>query len=229
VHFTSGSETLYGFWLRQPGGAPRLTVLFSHGRGKNLAGDVEWGHAEFLWRSGFDVLIYDYRGFGRSTGDSKDETTLAEDVRAALAFALTQPEVTLARVISYGHSLGSSPAIAIAAATPGLRALVIEAGFANGQAMAESANPLGIPVGWILKEPMLNTTHIATVRSPVLILHGEDDRKIPVAQGRDLWAAAKDPKQLVVVTGAGHESVQTVMGLQALGGLLRSFTNASAP
>jgi len=229
VQFTSGGDRLYGYLLRQAGTSPRLTIVFSHGKGENLAGSTEWEHAEFLWRCGFDVLTYDYRGFGRSSGTSRDETTLAEDARAALAFALTQPGVVVGRVVSYGHSLGSAPAITLAATTPGMRALVVESGFSNGQAMAESADPLGIPVGWLLREPMLNTQHIAAVNAPVLILHGDADVKIPWEQGRDLYNAARDPRQLRIVPGAGHETVQKVMGVTTLGALLRTFTNAGAP
>ncbi|MGA9838487.1 MAG: alpha/beta hydrolase [Gemmatimonadaceae bacterium] len=229
VSFPSGSETLYGYWLRQGGSAPRLTVVFSHGKGGNLSEDVKWAHAEHLWQAGFDVLTYDYRGFGRSTGTSKDETTLAADASAALAFALAQPGVTIGRVVSYGHSLGSDPAIALAAANAGIRALVVESGFSNGQAMAQSADPLGFPVSWLMREPMLNTTRIATVQMPVLILHGSDDLQIPPSQGRALYDAAHEPKAITIVPGAGHETVEQVMGLPAFRALIRQFTNATAP
>ncbi len=229
VTFRSGNETLYGYWIRQPGPAPRLTAIYSHGKGGNLARETEWTHAEFLWQSGFDVLTYDYRGFGRSSGDSEDETTLATDATAALAYALTQPGVTLNRAISYAHSLGSAPGIALAAATPGLRALIVEAGFANGQAMAESADPLGFPVGWLLRQPLLNTEHMAKVTAPVLILHGEDDLQIPVSQARDLYAAARGSKQLRIVPRAGHDDIQKVLGVSAFSALVRTFTNAGSP
>ncbi len=229
VTFPSGNETLHGFWIRQPGDAPRLTVVFSHGKGENLSDETEWSHADYLWQSGFDVLMYDYRGFGRSTGTTEDETTLIADASAALAFALAQPGVTLGQVVSYGHSLGSDPAIAIAAADPGIRDLVVESGFSTGQAMAQSADPLGIPVTWLMREPMLNTARIATVRAPVLILHGSDDVQIPTAQGRALFAAAHQPKQLVIVPGAGHTTVPATLGLEAFRALLRQFTNADAP
>ena len=229
VSFASGSETLYGFWLRQAGSAPRLTVVFSHGKGANLAEDVKWAHAEHLWEAGFDVLTYDYRGFGKSTGTSRDETTLLADAEAALAYALAQPGVSVGRVVSFGHSLGSAPAIALAAATPGLRALVVESGFSNGQAMAQSADPLGFPVTWLMRQPMVNTERIATVRTPVLILHGTDDLQIPVAQGRALFEAAPQPKELVIVPGAGHETVEAVYGLAAFRALMRAFTNAAGP
>lgn len=229
VTFTSGGAKLYGYLLRQPGSVPRLTMVFSHGKGGNLARDTEWQHAEMIWQSGFDVLTYDYRGFGRSTGTSEDETTLAADARAALAFVLTQPGVTLGRVVSYGLSLGSAPAIALAAANASMRALIVESGFSNGQAMAESADPLGFPVQWLLKQPMLNTTTIATVAAPVLIMHGEDDVQIPVSQGMDLYAAARGTKQLRLVPGAHHDDVQKVLGLSTYGALVRTFTNASTP
>ena len=229
VTFTSGGEKLYGYMLRQPGSAPRLTVIFSHGKGGNLARDKEWQHAEMIWQSGFDVLTYDYRGFGRSTGTSEDETTLAADAQAALAFVLAHPGVSLGRVVSYGQSLGSAPAIALAAATAGMRALIVESGFSNGQAMLESADPLGFPVLWLLKEPMLNATKIATVTAPVLIVHGEDDVQIPVSQGQDLFAAVRSTKQLRLVPRAGHDDVQKVLGLTTYSALLRTFTNATTP
>ena len=227
VTFTSAGATLYGYWLRQGGSAPRVTMIFSHGKGGNLAQDNEWSHAEFLWRAGFDVLTYDYRGFGRSTGSSKDETTLIADAVAALTFALTQPGVTLGTVVSYGHSLGSAPAIALAARTPGLRGLIVESGFSNGQAMANSANPLGMPVGWLLREPMENEKRMATLSMPVLIMHGDADILIPVSQGRALYDAARDPKDLRIVPGAGHENVQELMGIGALRAQLQSFTKAA--
>lgn len=229
VTFTSAGHTLYGYWLRQPGPAARVTIVFSHGKGGNLAQDAEWQHAEYLWQSGFDVLTYDYRGFGRSGGTSEDELTLAADAQAALDFALAQPGVTRARVVSYGHSLGSAPAIALAAANPGIRALVVESGFSNGQAMATSADPLGFPVTWLLRQPMENTRRIALVAAPVLVMHGADDIQIPVAQAQALYDAARGTKELRVVPGAGHEDVQKVIGLAALRAQLRSFTSANTP
>jgi fermentation-respiration switch protein FrsA (DUF1100 family) len=229
VTFTSGGETLHGYWLRQPGAAVRLAAVFSHGKGGNLSQEVEWRHAEGLWQAGLDVLTYDYRGFGRSSGSSEDETTLAADAQAALGYVRTQRGVALARVVSYGHSLGSAPAIALAAANPGIRTLIIESGFSTGQAMAETANPLGIPVGWLLREPMLNVARIRTVTAPVLIMHGALDRLIPVEQGRALYTAAPDPKQMEIVPAAGHENLPQVLGLSAYIALVRGFTAADAP
>lgn len=228
VTFASGSNELHAFWLRQPGPAQRVTIVFSHGKGGNLSEENEWMHAEEMWKAGFNVLTYDYRGFGRSAGTSEDETTLFADAHAALAFALTQPGVTLATTVSYGHSLGSAPAIELAATTAGLRALVVESGFESGQAMARSANPLGFPVRWLLNEPLENDLRIPLVRSPVLVIHGDADIQIPVEQGRALYAKANNPKTLVVVPGAGHEDVPTRMGSAGYASLLRSATNAGA-
>jgi fermentation-respiration switch protein FrsA (DUF1100 family) len=226
VQFTSGGNAIFGLWMSQPGSSPRITVVFSHGKGGNLEQAEEWEHAEMLWRSGFNVLTYDYRGFGKSAGRSEDETTLIADAKAALAFVLTQSGVSLSRTVSYGHSLGSAPAIGLAAATPGMRALIIESGFSNGQAMAQSANPIGFPVRWLLREPMMNTEKIKAIRSSVLILHGDDDIQIPVGQGRDLYAAANNPKRIEVVAGAGHTNVPEKMGFAAYAALLNAVTGA---
>ena len=95
--------------------------------------------------------------------------------------------------------------------------------------MVESADPLGLPVQWLMRQPMQNTIRIATVVAPVLIMHGENDVQIPVWQGRDLHAAAHDPKQLRIVAGAAHEDVQQVMGLTAFSALVRTHVNAAVP
>jgi len=225
VTFSSGGDRLYGYWLRQPGNAPRLTLIYSHGKGTNLSSETPWEHAEALWSAGFDVLTYDYRGFGMSGGTSDDETTLAADAQAALAFALTQPGVTLSRVVSFGHSIGSAPAIALAAGNPGLRALIVESGFSNGQAMAESAVPLGIPVTWLMRQPMVNTEKMARTQMPVLVIHGERDLLIPYEQGVALYNAAPGSKQLRLVPGAGHTDVPATMGTTAYAALLRNFVS----
>ncbi|MFN8582343.1 MAG: alpha/beta hydrolase [Gemmatimonadaceae bacterium] len=229
VHFPSGGETLYGYWLRQPGGAPRVTIVFSHGKDGDLSRDAKWAHAEALWQCGVDVLTYDYRGFGRSTGTSKDASTLATDASAALTYALTQPGVTEQRVVSYAHSLGSVPGISMAVSAPNLRALVVESGFSNGQAMANTANPLGMPVTWLLKDPMQNTRKIASVAMPVLIIHGTSDAQIPVEQGRALYAAAPQPKQLLIVNGATHADIPSVLGIPQFCSTVRAFIHADSP
>jgi fermentation-respiration switch protein FrsA (DUF1100 family) len=225
VQFVSGGYTLYGYYLKQPNAPVRATVIFSHGKGGNLAQDEEWSHAEKLWQIGNNVLTYDYRGFGKSEGDSEDETTLIADAKAALAFALTQPGVTLPRTVSYGHSLGSAPAIALAAAMPGMRSLIVESGFSSGQAMAQTANPLNFPVRWLLKEPMINVDKIKLVTSPVLILHGDADIQIPVDQGRELFAAATSTtKKLEIIAGAGHNDIPDKLGIVGWGTKVLSFT-----
>src|SRR5262249_3035108 len=138
-----------------------------------------------------------------------------------------QPGVTPMRVVSYGHSLGSAPAIHLAA-TVVLRALVVESGFESGQAMANTADPLEFPVRWLLRRPLDNLAAMRKVSAPVLVLHGTADRQIPVEQGRALYAAAAGQKQLSIIEGAGHDNVPSTMGT-AYGTLLRTFLNAAAP
>jgi hypothetical protein len=83
-------------------------------------------------------------------------------------------------------------------------------------------------VAWLLREPMLNTQRIATVKSAVLIIHGGDDKLIPTEQGMALYDAAKDPKQLRLVAGATHTNVPAVMGA-SYGTLLRTFVANAMP
>lgn len=226
VTFASGGETLHGYWVHQPGAGAHFTILFAHGKGDDLANATRWTHVEEFWKAGFNVLIFDYRGFGRSTGTSDDETTLFADTHAALAFTVMQPGVTLATTVIYGHSLGSAPAIELASTTPGARALVVEAGFESGQAMALTADPLDFPVTWLLAKPLDNSKRMPLVHMPVLIIHGDADIKIPVEQGRALYALANNPRQLVIVPGGDHEHIPSIMGFTQFEALLRTFTGA---
>lgn len=176
------------------------TVVFCHGNAANLSlhlADVRW-----LPRAGFDVLLFDYRGYGRSEG-APSRAGLVSDVLAAIDTALARdPERTLV----FGHSLGGALAILAVAERPRVKALVVESGFPRWRDAARAQAPaLAWLVPWLVSPGLDPIDAIARIAPrPVLVVHGDDDAIVPPALGRELFDAAAEPKRLHLARGSGH-------------------------
>jgi alpha-beta hydrolase superfamily lysophospholipase len=227
VSFPSGNATLYGVWARQPGTAPRLTVLYSHGNSDHLA--YYWDRVELLWRAGFDVFIYDYRGYGMSTGTSDSEASILADARAALGVALARPGVTPASLVLYGYSLGGVPTIALAADAVRARAVITESAFASGETLVQSGTLLAVPRSYLLDGAFDNATRAGRVTTPWLIVHGVEDDYLDLENARTLRARAGGPTRLVTVAGAGHKDLPWRMGLSSYQTLVRGWAETPVP
>ena len=202
---TSDGERLHGWWV--PRRAPALGhVLLCHGNAGNVADRVL--HAGALTAAGFDVLAFDYRGYGRSTGRPSEQGTY-RDTRAALACLLRQPEVDPSRVFYLGESLGGAVALELAIAHPPA-GLVLLSAFTTIRDMARRHYPL-IPAA-LVPDAYPSLRLISTLRAPVLVLHGEDDAIVPVEHGLALFDAAPEPKRLRIVPGVGHNDLFTSAG-----------------
>lgn len=202
---TVDGERLHGWWVQRR--APALGhVLLCHGNAGNVADRVL--HAALLAAAGFDVLLFDYRGYGRSTGRPAEQGTY-RDARAALACLLRQPEVDPARVFYAGESLGAAVALELATAHPPA-GLVLLSAFTSIREMARRHYPL-IPAA-LVPDAYPSLRLISTLRVPVLVMHGEDDAIVPVEHGTALFDAAPDPKRLRIVSGVGHNDLFTSAG-----------------
>lgn len=198
----TNEQRIHGWFLNSFSQPATATLLYCHGNGGNLT-NVGW-IGEALTRSGFDVLLIDYRGYGRSEGNTTDEWALNTDGEAAYNYLLTQRGVKPEKLILYGLSLGSTVAIDVASRKP-CGALVVESGLSSASEMGEHSLPI-LPrwLHWLAKNRFESARKIAGVRCPVLITHGTNDATIPVAQGRKLFAAANEPKRLKIIEGGSH-------------------------
>jgi fermentation-respiration switch protein FrsA (DUF1100 family) len=202
---TADGERLHGWWIDRRAPA-RGHVLLCHGNAGNVGDRV--GHAEILTAVGFDVLLFDYRGYGSSSGRPSEEGTY-RDARAALAWLLSRPGVDPARVLYLGESLGGAIALDLALAHPPA-GLVLLSAFTSVRDMAR-LHYRAIPAAAV-PDAYPSLRRIAGLRAPLLVLHGEDDMIVPVEHGRALFDAAPDPKRLRVVRGVGHNDIVSAAG-----------------
>ncbi len=204
--------------FRQP--ASRGLVFYLHGNSGNL---VEWtSNVAFYRRLGFDLFIFDYRGFGKSSGHIDGEAQLHADVRAA--WEHIAPAYAGRPVVILGRSLGSGLAVRLARdVRPDL--LVLVSPYASLRQLAHERYPL-LPAA-LLKYPLASDRLIGAVASPVLIFHGGRDALIPAAHARALVAASDGRAELVEVDGAGHDDIHRFAAYAD--GLGRRVAALSAP
>jgi uncharacterized protein len=202
---TADGERLHAWWV--PTAADRLGhLLLCHGNAGNVGDRVL--HAALLSAAGFDVLLFDYRGYGRSTGRPGEEGTYT-DARAALAALLARPEVDAEHVIYLGESLGGAVAVDLALGhQPAGR--VLRSAFAGIRAIARVHYPF-LPAG-LIPDAYPTLRRIPGLTAPLLVLHGDRDEIVPLAHGRQLFEAAPEPKQMRVFPGVGHNDIVPVAG-----------------
>ena len=198
----SSGERVHG-WLVRSWSRPVLaTVLYCHGNGGDLT-DVAWV-AEDLSKHNLDVLIFDYRGYGRSEGKLTDEWGLYADADAAYDFLIRERGVKTEKLVLYGQSLGTAAAIDLVSRRPAA-ALVVESGLSSASDMGAIALPwLPRWLHRLSRNRFESVRKIADIKCPVLVTHGAEDEVIPSDQGRKLYETARDPKELIIIPGGDH-------------------------
>lgn len=207
---TSDNVRLYGWLFHSTTRPAAATVVYAHGNGGNVS-YCDWVGAQLAAR-GFDVLLFDYRGYGRSEGDPEGERGLYADADAAYDFLTRERGVPSGRVVLYGQSLGTA-AVADVASRRECGGLVLESGLSSAGDMAGAIMPwLPRFVRGLTKNKLDTVSKLPRVGCPVLVVHGDRDQLIPVEQGRKLFDAAPEPKRLKIIKGAGHNDLSIVGG-----------------
>jgi len=154
------------------------------------------------------VLLFDYRGYGRSSGRPSEQGTY-RDARAALACLRRQPGVDPSAVLYVGESLGGAVALELALAHPPA-GLVLLSTFTSIREMSRVHYPF-IPQR-LVPDAYPSLRRIEDLRAPLLVLHGEADDVVPVSQARSLFEAAQGPKRMRLFPGAGHSDIVPAAG-----------------
>jgi uncharacterized protein len=175
------------------------TVVVFNGNAGNRAFRAPLAMA--LRTRGFNVLLFDYRGYADNPGTTT-ETGLITDAHAARAYLLGRGDVDARRIVYFGESLGAAVAIALAVSHPP-SALILRSPFTSMTDMGRLHYPW-LPVRWLLRDRFPSIDRITHVTCPVLVIAGDRDAIIPIEQSRRLFEAVPTPKTFVTVPGADH-------------------------
>ena len=216
---------VHAYWLpaaAERAAEPRRAILFLHGNAGNASHRLP--NAAALAALGADVLVLDYRGYGRSEG-SASEAGVMRDARAGLEHLLEERSLAVDRIVVFGRSLGGAVAVDLARDRP-LAGVILESTFTS---VADVAEGLGGPLlAALLAGRFESGAKVAELRAPLLFFHGDRDRVIPHALGRRLFELAPEPKAFETLAGAGHNDTLRVGGRAYLT-RIRSFLDEVAP
>ncbi|MCL2700533.1 MAG: alpha/beta hydrolase [Phycisphaerae bacterium] len=196
---TADGTKIAAMHLQNP--AARYTILYSHGNGEDM-GQMEPYYRMFD-SAGYNVLAYDYHGYGTSEGSPSEEATYA-DIDAAYDYLVTQAGVEPSRILVLGRSLGSGPATDLAMRKP-VGGLILESSFTSAFRVATR---------WPIfpRDRYRNLEKLPNVHCPVLFIHGRQDNLLPFWHAEKNFHAANEPKQFYWVESAGHNNLMLVAG-----------------
>jgi hypothetical protein len=204
---TGEEARLHGLWLpadRNPDDAPVL--LYLHGARWNVTGSAP--RIRRMQQLGFSVLAIDYRGFGKSTAGLPSEEMAYEDARAAWRW-LAQHHGRRPRYV-FGHSLGGAIAIDLGSRVEDEHGVIVEGTFTSIPDVASSMKWGWLPLGPLITQRFESVRKVAKLHSPLLVVHGAEDRLIRSELGQRLYEAATGRKRFILVEGGSHYSTMAV-------------------
>ncbi len=208
VPVASKLERIHGWWIKANHKSDRV-LLYLHGNGINIGANV--AHANRLQKLGFSILLIDYRGYGRSEGAFPNEARVYQDAATAWNYLVEHKGIDPKNIFIYGHSLGGAIAIDLAVQHPDAAGLIVESSFTSIQGVIAARKLFRIfPVSFILTQRFDSLNKVAKLKMPVLFIHGTADETVPAFMSQNLYDAASEPKQLILVPGAGHNNVADV-------------------
>ncbi|MBK8916093.1 MAG: alpha/beta hydrolase [Phycisphaerales bacterium] len=210
VRFPSRDGTLLSGWFLPAVGKPRGTIVHFHGNAENISthiGFVAWAPA-----AGYHLLVFDYRGYGKSEGRTTRQGTI-EDGHAAIDYILTRSETDPRRLIVIGQSLGAAVAAVVVADRPEVRGLILESPFSRYRDIATHhlrqvfqfelpSRALAASLVSAGHEPIDAIRRIAP--RPLLVIVSGEDAICPPHLGQALFDAASEPKELWSLPNGGH-------------------------
>lgn len=197
VHlFTEDGLRLHGWYI--PAEESRGSVLFFHGNAGNISGRLE--SIAIFNELRLDVMIFDYRGYGKSEGKATEEGTY-KDAIAAWRYLTEVQDKNPRDIILFGRSLGGGIASWLASEVDA-GGVVLESTFTSVADLAAEIYPF-IPVRWLLRIRYPAIDYLEDIRMPVMIVHSRDDEVIPWHHGKKLYEAATEPKHFLELRG-GH-------------------------
>ena len=196
VTFASADgESLLAWYVAPREGKP--LVLYFQGNAEGLPARV--GRFTWLTADGTGLLALCYRGYGGSTGTPTEDGLIAD---AVAAYGFARAHYPAGRIVLFGESLGTAVTVALAAGHE-VAGVILDAPFTSAAEVGAAAYPFA-PVRWLMKDKFRSDERIGRVAAPLLVLHGEEDRIVPIRFGEKLFALAREPKRFVRFPQGGH-------------------------
>lgn len=233
VQIVSADGTRLSAWWLEAYGEVRGTVVFFHGNAENIS--THLGSVYWLPEKGYQVLMLDYRGYGRSEGKPKLPEVFS-DIQAALDWTFAEPRTEGMPVFVLGQSLGASMSGYVVATNADLHsqltAVVLDAAFASYRELTRSAAssywltwPLQYPASWTMPRKYDLIDYIAQISpTPLLIIHGTEDQVVPFTNAEELFSVARDPKNFLQYDGP---HIETFRDLELRQMVLDFFTEST--
>lgn len=217
--------TLHGWYVPHAGSA--ATVLWFHGNAGNISHRLE-NLALVHKLVGVNIFIFDYREYGRSEGEISKAGTF-RDAFAAFEYLGKRGDLDPSRIILFGRSLGTALATAVAAERA-CSGVILESAFTSTDDVMRMYFPFfpPLPPGTVKYDTL---SLIGKVRAPKLIVHGEHDEIIPLAMGKRVYEAAREPKEFYLIRGASHNDTYIAGGeayFARLGAFVQGLDGGSA-
>jgi fermentation-respiration switch protein FrsA (DUF1100 family) len=183
-----------------PRDRPKGVALILHGNAGSIALRVDW--LRMFHELGYASFVVDYRGYGRSTGAPSESGTYA-DAQAAWDHLVRVRGIPARDVVILGESLGGAIAAWLAARTTP-RALILQSAFTSVPDVAAGIYPF-FPVRWISRFNYDTRASLREISVPLLVAHSRADEVIPFHHGQSLYAAAREPKRFLELSGGHNE------------------------
>jgi len=195
---TADGARLSAWWV--PADSPRGVLLFCHGNAGNISDRLD--SIRNFNRLGLSVFIFDYRGYGKSSGHPSEQGTY-RDAEAAWNYLIQVRQKDPREIVVFGRSLGGSIAAWVSQVYKP-QALILESAFASLREAARDRMP-GIFVKLLVPDQYRTLLYLTSAHCPLLILHSRGDEVIPFRHGEALYAAANEPKELVEIRGSHNQ------------------------
>jgi len=216
----NSDDRLRGWWIKapQPGNTISIlpnepvrvvqdkTILFLHGAGGNKS--YFRRRLEGLRQLGFAIFAIDYRGYGESKGQFPSEAQIYADSELAWNHLTQTRKIPPSQIVIYGESLGGAIAINLAKNHPDAGGVIVQSSFTSMAAIAQHRPLLPLfPVSLLLTQRFDSIAKVRHLQVPILFIHGTADETVPAEMSQQLYRAAPQPKQLLLIPNAGHNSI----------------------